>query len=64
MDVDVALPVIGSITGGTPSGVVLGNPGMKHMQLEVSNAKNYIFRMAKPPVMYIPAAVMAESVLH
>lgn len=59
MDVEQMLPIVASLPDQTPAGIVLGNPGLKRLLLEISSAKQYIFKMRRPPIMYLPVWMTA-----
>lgn len=57
MDIAVSLPIVANPSGDMPSGVVLGLPGLERLLLEISVGKQYVYKMPKPPVMYVPTPV-------
>ena len=57
MDMEEMPPILASIPDQTPPGIVLGNPGLERLLLEISSAKQYVFKMPRPPIMYLPAMI-------
>ena len=46
-----------AMAGDVTYGFVLGNPGIKRLQMEISNAKQYVYKMAAPPIVYWPLCI-------
>ena len=52
MDVAVSLRIVASPPRDLPPGVVLGISGLARLHLEISKAKNHVYKMSKPPGIY------------